>query len=130
MQDHSVRLAFGTDYPVEPINPLRGIYESHHPRIAGRWSGGRLAAQEKLPIADCLRNYTAGSAYAEFEEATKGNSSDGNAGGRGAYPQDITRMATADLLQLPVWTTIAGGRVVYEAEARAPKAPNTTKEPK
>ncbi len=130
MQDHSVRLAFGTDYPVEPINPLRGIYECITRELPDGGPADGWQPQEKLPIADCLRNYTAGSAYAEFEEQRKGTLATGMLADVVVYPQDITRMATADLLKLPVWMTIAGGRVVYEAEARAPKAPNTTKEPK
>jgi predicted amidohydrolase YtcJ len=40
------------------------------------------------------------------------------------YPEDITRIDAPELLKVPVWMTIAGGRVVYEAEPAAKKAPN------
>jgi predicted amidohydrolase YtcJ len=129
MQDHGVRLAFGTDYPVEPINPLRGIYECITRELPDGSPEGGWQPQEKLPIADCLRNYTAGSAYAEFEEQRKGTLATGMLADVVVYPQDITRMAAADLLNLPVWMTIAGGRVVYEAEPRAPKVRNSAKPP-
>jgi predicted amidohydrolase YtcJ len=126
MQDHGVRLAFGTDYPVEPINPLRGVYECVTRELPDGGPAGGWQPQEKLPIADCLRDYTAGSAYAEFEEQRKGILAPGMLADVVVYPQDITRMAATELLKLPVWMTIAGGRVVYQAE---PPVPKTAKPP-
>jgi predicted amidohydrolase YtcJ len=124
MQDHGVHLAFGTDYPVEPINPLRGIYECVTRELPGGGPAGGWQPQEKLPIADCLRDYTAGSAYAEFEEKRKGTLAPGMFADVVVYPEDITRIDAPELLKVPVWMTIAGGRVVYEAEPAAKKAPN------
>jgi predicted amidohydrolase YtcJ len=127
MQDHGVRLAFGTDYPVEPVNPLRGIYECVTRELPDGGPAGGWQPQEKLPIADCLRDYNAGSAYAEFEEQRKGILAPGMLADVVVYPQDITRMAAPELLKLPVWMTIAGGRVVYQAEppaSKTPKPPN------
>ena len=123
MQDHGVRLAFGTDFPVEPIDPLRGIYECITRELPDGGPEGGWEPQEKLPIADCLRDYTAGSAYAEFEEQRKGIIAPGMLADLVVYPQDITRIAAADLLKQTVWMTIAGGRVVYEAEPAAKKTP-------
>src|SRR5580704_3560226 len=63
MQQNGVHLAFGTDHPVEPLNPLRGIYACvtrELPQGSASWQ-----PQESLPIKDCLRAYTTGSAYAE-----------------------------------------------------------------
>lgn len=122
MQDHAVRLAFGTDYPVEPINPLRGIYECVTRELPDGGPAGGWQPQEKLPIADCLRDYTAGSAYAEFEEQRKGILAPGMLADVVVYPQDITRIAAPELLKLPVWMTIAGGRVVYQAKVAAEPA--------
>ena len=68
--DHGVPLAFGTDYPVEPITPFRGIYAAvTRENEAGTQS---YFPEEKLTIAQALYAYTQGSAYAEFSETYKG----------------------------------------------------------
>src|ERR1700687_2883009 len=67
-----VRLAFGTDYPVEPISPFRGLYACVTRELPD--GGPRLGwqTQEKIPLADCIRAYTYGAAYAQFEDGKKG----------------------------------------------------------
>ena len=68
--DHGVPLAFGTDYPVEPITPFRGIYAAvTRENEAGTQS---YFPEEKLTIAQALYACTQGSAYAEFAESYKG----------------------------------------------------------
>src|SRR5665213_1486573 len=68
--DAGVHLAFGTDYPVEPITPFRGLYAAV-PRMneAGTKT---YFPQNKLTRGQALYAYTQGSAYAEFEEKQKG----------------------------------------------------------
>ncbi len=70
MLDHGVTLAFGTDYPVESINPFRGLYSA----VTRKNEAGTqtFQPQEKLTIAEALYAYTQASAFAEFREKTKG----------------------------------------------------------
>jgi predicted amidohydrolase YtcJ len=63
---------------------------------------------------DCLRAYTSGSAYAEFEEKRKGTIAPGMLADIVVFPVDITRISPRDLLTTKVAMTIAGGRIVYE----------------
>jgi predicted amidohydrolase YtcJ len=63
---------------------------------------------------DCLRAYTAGSAYAEFEEQRKGRIAPGMLADIVVFPVDITRIPPHDLLNTRVTMTISGGRIVYE----------------
>jgi predicted amidohydrolase YtcJ len=114
MEKDGVRLAFGTDYPVESINPLRGIYACVTRELPGGGPTGGWQAQEKLPMDDCLRAYTAGSAYAEFEEKRKGMIAPGMLSDIVVFPVDIMRIPPRDLLTTHVAMTIAGGRVVFE----------------
>src|SRR5216117_2060444 len=72
MLKNGVRLAFWTDYNVEPISPFRGLYACV---TRERPEGGPRKgweAQEKISLEDCIRAYTSGSAYAQFEEGKKG----------------------------------------------------------
>jgi predicted amidohydrolase YtcJ len=117
MQQNGVHLAFGTDHPVEPLNPLRGIYACltrELPQGSTSWQ-----PQEKLPMKDCLHAYTAGSAYAEFEEKRKGTIAPGMFADLVVYSANLNQIPARDLLTTKVKMTIAGGRIVYQQpEAR------------
>jgi predicted amidohydrolase YtcJ len=114
MEQGGVHLAFGTDYPVESINPLRGIYACVTRELPGGGPPGGWQPQEKLSMDDCLHAYTAGSAYAEFEEARKGTLAPGMLADIVVFPVDITRIPPRDLLTTRVMMTIAGGKIVYK----------------
>jgi predicted amidohydrolase YtcJ len=112
MQQNRVHLAFGTDHPVEPLNPLRGIYACvtrELPQGSASWQ-----PQEKLPMKDCLYAYTAGSAYAEFEEKRKGTIASGMLADLVVYNADLNQLPARDLLTTKVKMTITGGRIVYQ----------------
>jgi predicted amidohydrolase YtcJ len=112
MLQNGVHLAFGTDHPVEPLNPLRGIYACvtrELPQGSASWQ-----PQEKLPIKDCLHAYTAGSAYAEFEEKRKGTIAPGMFADLVVYPANLNQIPPRDLLTTKVKMTIAGGHIVYQ----------------
>jgi len=121
METNGVRLAFGTDYPVESINPLRGLYacitrELPEGGPVGNSGDGPVAGwqpQERLSMDQCIRAYTAGAAYAEFEEQRKGTIASGMLADIVVFPADITRIAPRDLLKLRPAMTIVSGRVVY-----------------
>lgn len=118
MEQNGVHLAFGTDHPVEPLNPLRGIYACvtrELPQGSASWQ-----PQESLPIKDCLRAYTAGSAYAEFEEKRKGMVAPGMLADLVAYTADLYHIRASDLLTRQVRMTIVGGRIVYQAPDPGP----------
>jgi predicted amidohydrolase YtcJ len=113
-QKDDVKLAFGTDYPVESVNPLRGLYACVTRELPEGGPAGGWEPQEKLSIDDCIRDYTAGSAFAEFEEKRKGTLAPGMLADIVVLPQDITTASPRELLEIQVTMTIAGGRVVYE----------------
>ncbi len=114
MEQLGVHLAFGTDYPVESINPLRGIYACLTRELPEGGPPGGWNPQERLAIEDCIRDYTVGSAYAEFEEHRKGTIAPGMFADIVVFPADITLIPAPDLLRTPVTMTIAGGRIVYQ----------------
>jgi predicted amidohydrolase YtcJ len=114
MENDGVHLAFGTDFPVESVNPLRGIYSCVTRELPQGGPAGGWQPQEKLTMQDCLRNYTVGSAYAEFEEKTKGKIAPGMQADLVVFPKDLNAIPPQDLLSLPVTMTIAGGRITYQ----------------
>jgi predicted amidohydrolase YtcJ len=114
LQKTGAHLAFGTDFPVQSINPLRGLYACVTRELPGGGPPGGWHPEERLTSEDCLRAYTLGSAFAEFEEQRKGTLAPGMLADIAVFPEDITRVAARNLLTTPVTMTITGGRIVYE----------------
>jgi predicted amidohydrolase YtcJ len=114
LQTAGAKLAFGTDYDVEPINPLRGLYACvTREAIDGDPPGGWMP-QEKLPLDDCIRAYTSGSAYAEFMEGKKGELKVGEFADFVVLSQDLTKIPPKDFLKTEVLRTVAGGKPIYQ----------------
>ncbi|HJY87153.1 MAG TPA: amidohydrolase family protein, partial [Candidatus Acidoferrales bacterium] len=111
-----VRLAFGTDYPVEPIDPMRGLYACVTRELPGGGPPGGWEPQEKISLDDCIRAYTAGSAYAEFEEVKKGQIAPGQWADLIVLSTDLTKTPPRGFLRTEVLETYVGGRLVYQKE--------------
>jgi predicted amidohydrolase YtcJ len=111
--DNGVPLAFGTDYPVEPITPFRGIYAAvTRMNEAGTKS---YFPEQKLTIEQALAAYTTGSAYAQFAEKEKGTLAPGMLADFVVLDRDLTKVAPAEILKTRVLRTVVGGKTVYEA---------------
>jgi predicted amidohydrolase YtcJ len=110
--DNGVPLAFGTDYPVEPINPFRGIYAA----VTRKNEAGtrEYHPEQKLTIQQALAAYTTGSAYAQFAEAEKGTLAPGMLADFVVLDRDLTKVAASEILKTQVLRTVVGGKVVYE----------------
>jgi predicted amidohydrolase YtcJ len=110
-----VRLAFGTDYDVEPISPFRGLYACvTRERPDGGPKNG-WEPQEKISLDDCIRAYTSGSAYAQFEEGKKGELKAGEYADFIILSNDLTKVPPAQFTKTRVLRTVVGGRIVYSA---------------
>ena len=111
---HGVVLAFGTDYPVEPVSPLPGLYAA----ITRMSEDGRKTyyPAEKITVEQALAAYTTGAAFAEFAEKQKGQLESGMLADFVVLDQDITAAQPAKVLQTKVLRTVVGGKTVYEAK--------------
>jgi hypothetical protein len=112
--EHGATLAFGTDYPVEPLNPMRGLYACLTREAESGGPEGGWLPQERISIGECIRAYTWGSAYAEFEDHRKGTLAPGKFADLIVLSRDVTRAAPTDVLHTEVLLTIVGGKIVYE----------------
>jgi predicted amidohydrolase YtcJ len=124
MLDHHIPLAFGTDYPVESINPFRGLYAA----ITRQNEAGTQTfhVEQKLTLNEAIDAYTQGSAFAQFEEKTKGRLAPGYFADFILVDRDITACDPQQLLHARVLQTVLGGRVIYTAPTAA--AANSTQE--
>jgi predicted amidohydrolase YtcJ len=113
---YGVHVPFGTDWPIEPINPYLGLFaavtrESTELQPAGGW-----LPQERLDIAEAIRCYTAESAYASFEEKEKGQIAPGMLADLTVHTRDLLTIKPEEILQTETAITIFDGRVVYQHE--------------
>jgi hypothetical protein len=109
--DHGVPLAFGTDYPVEPITPFRGLYAA----VTRQNEAGTQTyfPEEKITIAQAIYAYTQGSAYAEFSETYKGILQPGMVADFVVLDRDLTRVPPHDILGTKVIRTVVAGHPTY-----------------
>ena len=111
---HDVPVPFGTDWPVEPISPYIGLYAAVTRQSTEGDPPGGWWPEERLSIEDAIRNYTAGSAYATFEESVKGWVSEGKLADLVVHSKDLLTIAPREILQTEADITVFDGRVVYE----------------
>ncbi|HKD01503.1 MAG TPA: amidohydrolase [Terriglobales bacterium] len=109
-----VPLAFGTDDPVEPVNPFRGLYAA----VTRKSEDGKKEyfPAEKLSMEQAIAAYTTGAAFAEFEEKEKGLIAPGMLADFVVLDLDITAAAPPKILETRVLRTVLGGKTVYEAK--------------
>ena len=111
---YDVHIPFGTDWPVEPINPYLGLYAAiTRQSVEGDPFGGWIP-QERLSIDQAIRNYTAESAYASFEEKEKGQIAVGMLADMVVHSRDLFTIQPKEILQTEATMTILGGKIVYE----------------
>ena len=109
-----VTLAFGTDYPVEPVTPFRGLYAA----VTRQSEDGKQEyfPAQRLTLDQAIAAYTAGSAFAEFAEKEKGRLVPGMLADFVVLDRDVTGASPAKILATRVLRTVVGGKTVYEAK--------------
>lgn len=116
--DHGVRLAFGTDWEVAPLDPLLTVYAAvTRATLDGKNPNGWFPEQ-KLSVAEAIEAYTMGSAYAEFQENEKGSITTGKLADMVLLSDDIFSIAPEKIRDVRVVKTFVGGRLVYDAGAK------------
>jgi len=106
-------VAFGTDYPVEPINPLEGLYAAVTRKDRAGEPGDGWFPEQKLGMEEAIRLYTRDSAYAEFMEDRKGMLKAGYLGDAVIFHEDLLTLPPDRIMSAHVDYTIVGGKVVY-----------------
>jgi predicted amidohydrolase YtcJ len=109
-----VTLAFGTDYPVEPVTPFRGLYAA----VTRKSEDGKQEyfPAQRLTMDQAISAYTTGSAFAEFEDKEKGKLAPGMLADFVVLDRDPTASSPEKLLATKVLRTVVGGKTVYEAK--------------
>lgn len=119
--NHGVRLAFGTDWDVAPLDPMQTIYAAvTRATLDGKNPQGWFPEQ-KLTVEEAVEAYTLGSAYAEFQENEKGSITRGKLADLVLLSQDIFRIPPARIRDARVLKTFVGGKLVWQSGAAIPE---------
>jgi hypothetical protein len=109
-------VAFGTDWPVAPLNPLFGIYAAvTRQTVDGKNPDGWIP-EEKISVEDAIRCYTLNAAFASFEEKIKGSIEAGKLADFVVLSDDILVIDPDEIKDVKVTMTIFDGEIVYNSE--------------
>lgn len=111
--DHKVRLCFGSDWTVAPIDPLLGIYAAVTRRTTDGKNPGGWFPEQKISVEEAVRAYTVNNAYAAFEENDKGTIAPGKLADFVVLTDDIFSIDPVKIADVKVQMTVVGGVVVY-----------------
>jgi len=114
MKSYNVHVPFGTDFPVESINPYRTLYAAVSRQDEEGDPFGGWQPQERLSISEAIRCHTFESAYAEFMEKEKGEIKVGMLADLVVHSKDLTIIEPKEILTTEPIYTIFNGKIIYE----------------
>jgi len=116
LRQAGARLAFGSDFPVEQVDPMLGLYAAvTRQDLEGEPPGGWLPDQ-RVTIQVALEGFTLNAAYAGFGEDETGSLEKGKLADFVVLDRDIFALDPADIPKTQVLRTVVGGEVVYQAD--------------
>jgi predicted amidohydrolase YtcJ len=111
--EHAGMIAGGSDFPVEGINPFRGIYAAVTRQDLRRIPAGGFESQNKISREQAIRAFTSWAAYAGFEEKMRGSLEVGKAADFIIIDKDIMNCSEYDIPYIKVLKTFSNGKQVF-----------------
>jgi len=107
------RLALGSDFPVEAVNPFFGLYSAVTRQDQTGNPPGGWYPDQKLTLPEAIRGFTSDAAYAAFEESSRGTIEPGKLADLTIVEGDLYNAPQSQLFSTKVRYTVVGGEVVY-----------------
>ncbi len=111
--DAGAVLAFGSDWYVAPMEPLTGIYAAVTRRTTDGKNPGGWVPEQKITVAEAIRAFTMGSAYASFDEQRKGSIEPGKLADMVVLSDNILSISPEQIEKVKVDMTIFDGKLIY-----------------
>ena len=112
--DAGATLAFGSDWPVAPLDPVLGIYAATTRRTLDGKNPDGWIPEQRITVAQAVHAYTMGSAFAEHQEKIKGSIEPGKLADLVVLSDDIFTIPPESIQKTKVDLTIFDGKVIYE----------------
>ena len=116
--DAGAKLAFGSDWPVAPLDPVMGIYAATTRRTVDGKNPKGWVPEERISVAQAVHAYTMGAAFAEHQEMLKGSIEPGKLADLVVLSDDIFTISPEAIEKTKVEMTIFDGKVIYQRPAR------------
>jgi predicted amidohydrolase YtcJ len=113
LADAGAKIAFGTDYQVEPLNPMEGLYAAVTRKDRLGEEGAGWHPEQKIKMEEAIEYYTLGSAYSQFMEDRKGMIRPGFLADIVILDRDLMTIPENEIMKTRVDYTITGGKIVY-----------------
>ena len=111
LMNKGIDLAFGSDVPIEPLNPLHGIAAAV--RRSRKGSRKSFYPDECITVLEAVKNFTIGPAIASGQEKCRGRLFPGYPADFIILSDDIFRVAPSRIYDIKVLATFIGGNTVY-----------------
>jgi predicted amidohydrolase YtcJ len=113
LADAGTIIAFGTDYQVEPLNPMEGLYAAVTRKDRLGEDGEGWHPEQKIKMDEAIKFYTLGSAYSQFMEDRKGMIKKGFLADIVIVDKDLLTIPVDEIMKTKVDYTITGGKIVF-----------------
>lgn len=112
--DAGARVACGSDWPVEPPDPLPGIHAAVTRQSSDGEPPGGWHPEERVSVDEAVAGWTTGAAWAEFQEHEKGSVEAGKLADLVILSADVFAVEPREILDARVDVTVFGGKVIHE----------------
>jgi hypothetical protein len=116
--DAGGRYAFGSDWPVVTLNPWEGLQTAVTRQTREGAPASGFVPSQRLTVAQAVEGYTLGAAFAGRREKTEGSLEKGKLADLIIVSQNIFEIDPHKISETKVRTTIVGGQVVYQSDAK------------
>ncbi|HET6203550.1 MAG TPA: amidohydrolase [Planctomycetota bacterium] len=111
--DQGVRLAFGSDWTVAPLDPIAGLDAAANRRTLDGAHPEGWFPEQRISVREAIEAYTLGPAFAAFEESRLGSIAKGKLADLVVLTEDLLEIPPGEIGRARVLCTILGGRIVY-----------------
>lgn len=112
--DHKMPLAFGSDAPVESLNPWPGLFAAVTRQSFNLKPEKGFFPEERVTLSDAFRAFTEGAQYAAFHEDDRGKLKKGYVADFILLEKNPYQISLQELHEMKVQATYLGGMKVYE----------------
>jgi len=109
--ERGIPIAIGSDSPVEPYNPMYGIYAAVVRKDLSGYPDGGWMPEQRLTLEEAIEGYTLGPAYCTYEEDVKGTITPGKLADITVLSEDIFAIEPDKLKDVTADMTIVDGKI-------------------